>query len=382
MINEVYEAIAKNWQTRGTPKQSKDAILKQLLVIRGTIEKTSPPPPAPTTAAPPGPAPNEITALQKQVNGIQQSIAEIKAAIEKTSNTKTTQWATIVGKPTSTPKAQHITDEALVELQRRNHDASYQVTLSANGEYEATQQTLKTLDHRKILTRKLQATVDEQCPKSNLEPPQIPGISKLPNGSIRILCNSREGARILRTIEWGTAYEGLQLHQPKHRIVIHGIPTSVKNLINRDNELAMQHIKENNPRQIFNEITPLHRKQTTTEHHSFLLTTDSLETLQISRRYGVHINYCLYRAEPYCPQFQLTQCFNCHEYGHRAAECKSKSICGKCGSTSHKTNSCTTTKPKCCNCKENHEAWNNDCSVRTAEKQRLHELRKNYSTLN
>jgi hypothetical protein len=42
---------------------------------------------------------------------------------------------------------------------------------------------------------------------------------------------------------------------------------------------------------------------------------------------GMYINSRRFPAERYAPQLQITQCFNCGDYGHRAAQCKRKEKC-------------------------------------------------------
>jgi hypothetical protein len=39
---------------------------------------------------------------------------------------------------------------------------------------------------------------------------------------------------------------------------------------------------------------------------------------------GCFINYLFYQPIRFTPQFQVMQCFNCSEYGHRAANCKTE----------------------------------------------------------
>jgi hypothetical protein len=85
----------------------------------------------------------------------------------------------------------------------------------------------------------------------------------------------------------------------------------------------------------------------------------------------MYINYRCHttvQEQPeYLPQHQLTQCYNCHQYGHRAASCKNPPQCGQCKSTDHKANKCNIEPMqfKCCNCDGNHEAWNKDIQGNT-----------------
>ena len=77
---------------------------------------------------------------------------------------------------------------------------------------------------------------------------------------------------------------------------------------------------------------------------------------------GCYINYLHYMPQRFAPQFQIMLCFNCYEYGHRAANSKRKPRCGKCGGK-HSTKECNRKTVECVHCKISHEAWRHECSA-------------------
>jgi hypothetical protein len=92
--------------------------------------------------------------------------------------------------------------------------------------------------------------------------------------------------------------------------------------------------------------------------------------------HGFFIKHCNYTASRYTPHLQITQCYNYHQYGHRASEYKGKTICGKCGKTEHQIGECSNREQKCIHCNGSHEAWHHECPKRIVEVQRLKALRK------
>ena len=130
-------------------------------------------------------------------------------------------------------------------------------------------------------------------------------------------------------------------------------------------------------------VTPL-RRQTSqrreqAEHHSIVLYTNDPIEADKCIKHGIYINYHHFDAHRYTPQLQITQCFNCHEYGHIAAHCKRKRKCGKCADEGHDTKDCKSKELKCVQCKAKHEAWHHECPRRLEERLRLEEVKSETS---
>ena len=236
------------------------------------------------------------------------------------------------------------------------------------------------MTHKEI-TERLQEILDNQWAASPKGAPTLGGIQKLSNGNIKITALCKEEADILyNDIEWNEAFEGLEVHYPTQGIVVHGVPKTDITIGENDdvNTEAIQHLRDFNNIPIMKIATLQRRVNPNTSHQSIIVFTDR-SSAAICLQHGLRINYRLYTTtEPYSPQFQLTQCFNCYKYGHRAAECRNKSTCGKCASINHKANDCSSNAHslKCSNCSGNHEAWNTTCPIKITERQKCRELRK------
>ena len=220
--------------------------------------------------------------------------------------------------------------------------------------------------------------------------PGIIGVSKLAKG-FRLQFETEEEATTARTLDqtkgdiWNTVFEGLQIHIPMYRIVIHGIPTADLNLaMMNDAEFIRQLERENNMELgTIVKITPLRRRKNGDSiklHHSIIVYINNQHTVNKCITNGFHVDYLHYAAERFTPQYQIMQCFNCCDYGHRAIGCKRHTRCGKCGEK-HNTRGCQSNTVHCFQRKGSHEAWHPQCPARIAEKDRLEELMGNISYL-
>src|SRR5579859_1036282 len=140
----------------------------------------------------------------------------------------------------------------------------------------------------------------------------------------------------------------------------------------------IQQLETNNPDTNIIDVASLLRKSNAeSTSHSIVIHTNNPETANQWITHRFYANYCRYTAKRYTPQLQLTRCYNCYKYGHRAKDCNGKSRCGKCGKTEHTTKECESTAHKCSQCNKEHEAWHHHCPARIAEAQRLKTLRSN-----
>jgi len=231
--------------------------------------------------------------------------------------------------------------------------------------------------HEKEITKRCQQAITVSTLNTK---PKLQGISKLTNG-IRIHCNSEEEAKQLKTIDWNHAFEGIVVHRPKYGIVIHGVPSSDRDFSTPRSEIIQQ-LEANNLDTNIIDVTPLLRKSNSeTNSTSVVIYTDNSETANHWITHGFYANYCRYRAKRYTPQLQLTQCYNCHKYGHHAKDCKDEARCGKCSKTEHTSKECNSATHKCSQCNGEHEAWHHHCPARIAETQRLKMLRRQISPI-
>ena len=185
---------------------------------------------------------------------------------------------------------------------------------------------------------------------------------------------------------WNAAFEGLKPHEPMYGIVVHGVPIANLDVTQMADTAIIKRIKGENHigTRTITKITPLRRKRRiedkskTKLHHSIVVYLNNQHTANKCITNGFYVDYLHYAAEKFVPQYQLMQCFNCCDYGHKATSCKRHSRCGKCGKK-HNTRECTSTKAQCFHCKGSHEAWHSECPANIAEKAQLEELSGNAS---
>jgi Zinc knuckle len=307
---------------------------------------------------------NALTSLSELKNDLR----ELKEAAKA----KTYAQASTVpaSRPAPDPKATKVYEQRNKTRQER---AKCEVTLLATT--EPTKEKLLSMSYREI-TEGIQNAVNSnvQCDKK----PKLCGVSKpTKDGTVRILCDNENEANMLRSINWETATEGLQARKPKFGIVIHGVNQDDFNTVmDPDVDRSIhQRIANENTLRISN-IAPLRRKLNKDSHkHSIVIFTPDIDDADRCIKRGIYLNYCLYPAERYAPQFQITQCFNCGKFGHRASQCRqTHKTCGKCGENHTSTVECKELAPNCSNCHGHHENWHHECPTRIAERRRLKSL--------
>ena len=82
----------------------------------------------------------------------------------------------------------------------------------------------------------------------------------------------------------------------------------------------------------------------------------------------VYIGSMAYTVNEYIPE--VTQCFNCQNFGHTSKHCHSAPVCIFCGEKGHrvKEGKCTRRNARCYNCKEQHAASYRGCKAYKMEK--------------
>ena len=247
------------------------------------------------------------------------------------------------------------------KAQQQRDRAKFEVILTAQEAGTNAKQQLAEQSHQEITAQLQQAAEAQQIEGTA---PTIHGVQKLKSRDIRIHCNTAEEAERLRKLNWNMAYEGLTVRQPKYGIVIPGVPTD---LISPDEtgdpELIRQIEQQNNGSGLeIVEMRPLRRKlRSSPKDFSLVIFTRDPRKADLCLKHGFYINYQRFTAEKYTPQLQLTQCYRCQGFGHRAVTCKSlHEICGKC-SEHHRTAECHSETRKCAGCKGEHPAWHESC---------------------
>jgi hypothetical protein len=226
-----------------------------------------------------------------------------------------------------------------------------EVVLTTKGMSEEHRRKIKATEHNEI--REICQKAIEQ---SNItgDKPKVLGVNKLTNG-IRLQFKTKEDVEKAKTVDWNSAYQNLALHSPKYGIVIHGIPKTALQFDDDQNK-AIEEFEQAN--EMLNikvvEIKPLRRhSKPSRSNHSIVVFTEDASAANRCIDNNVIINHQIFPAEKYAPQTQITQCLNCYDYGHFAAQCKKQLTCGRC-SNNHPTNDCTDEEPMCKHCKGSH----------------------------
>ena len=205
---------------------------------------------------------------------------------------------------------------------------------------------------------------------------KIRGVRTTGRGSgIRIRCSTVEDADILRNTKTENIANGVTIAERMFTIVIDGVSKyDVDFKKDKQEDLCSRIEYANCGRIKIHGVGPLLQRprnpDATTQ--SIRIDTKSADEADDAMEYGIVIGSRIYRARRYTPECQVTRCYNCHEYNHKAESCKNKTKCGRC-SQDHRTNECKTTEGsfKCPNCNGNHTAGNRECPSQHRELERM-----------
>jgi len=328
-----------------------------------------------------------LTQIQNSVANLETKYNDIEAKIDNTPKT----YAEII-KSTSLKesKIEQRTQRRKQQEALRQERQKYGVTLSLKDTEKPD--SILAMPAKDIAERCQQAI--NRLHVNSSDSPHIIGVSKLAK-SFRLQFETEEEATIVYRLNqtkddiWNAAFEGLKVHVPMYGIVVHGIPVADLDSTMMDHAKVIKQLEAENSMKTdtITKITPLRRRKkhsdsVTKLHHSIIIYMNDSHAANRCITNGFHVDYIHYAAERFTPQYQIMQCFNCCDYGHRASSCKRESRCGKC-SEKHNTRECksTTTTAHCFQCKGSHEAWHPQCPARIAEKERLEELMGNTSCL-
>ena len=327
-----------------------------------------------------------IYAIEDNMANTQRELKEVKETIitaakvaKQTAKTALHAWTTVAANPRATDHHEHHHKQELDEqsqqkqAQRRQERAKVQVTLTAEGASRMMQTQLASKAYTEI-TEMLQKAADEATTPG--PPLTIGGFQILKSNDIRFSCDTEEEANRLRKIDWTKAIEGLEVRQPKFGIVIHSIPIEeinphIDNLVDIADEIGNRNnlkIVKLRTLRAPSKLDPMAR------NYSYVALTHDVEAANKCLKKGIFLNCRLFPTEKYTPQYQLTQCYKCQRYGHKAGHCRGKEKCARCGDD-HATKDCQTDAYKCTNCGDDDPAWHLDCSWRTKEIERLDGLK-------
>ncbi|OSC97853.1 hypothetical protein PYCCODRAFT_1345556, partial [Trametes coccinea BRFM310] len=170
--------------------------------------------------------------------------------------------------------------------------------------------------------------------------PHVRAVAKLRNGNIRLMWRDQEEcntARLNEEVWLPRLSDQLEVLWPSYRVVVHGVPTSLR--FDTDihfEETARTIIRENSflhdspcTVNVISQMQWLPRRPPSHKtHSSMVLFLETVEDANLAIENGIAINGRLLRTERF--RSFPTQCFNCHRFGHIARYCRGRSTCGLC----------------------------------------------------
>ena len=303
---------------------------------------------------------DNMTNVKRELKEIKETVIEAAKTAKETAKTAPYAWTAIAAKPRVTDHHEQHHKQELDEqsqqkqAQRRQERAKCQITLTAEEAPRTTQIHIASKIYAEI-TEMLQKAVDE----TTISDPSltIGGFQRLKSNDIRFSCDTEEEANRLRKIDWSKTIEGLEIRQSKFGIVIHGISIEEINP-HTDNldDIADEIGSRNNLKIVkLRTLRAPSKLDPMTRHNSYVLLIHNAEAADKCLKKGVFLNCRLFNTEKYTPQYQLTQCYKCQRYGHKAGHCRGKETCARCGED-HITKDCEIDVHKCANCGDNHAA--------------------------
>lgn len=208
--------------------------------------------------------------------------------------------------------------------------------------------------------------------KGKLDPVQlsVKGIRNITRGGIVVECKNEEDIENIRTEavkKLGSDYEIKVPVKKNPKVKISGLSERLS-----DQELIKKMIAQN---EFINEeskikIVYVSNPSRRFNTYSVIAEVDSTTFVHLVNKERINIGWdrC-YVHEVH----NITRCYNCSGFYHKAKECKNKLACPKC-SGEHTLKDCTSSQAECINCKmaiqklkikvdARHEAWDLNCPV-------------------
>jgi hypothetical protein len=316
-----------------------------------------------------------VAKLEDKYDSIESIIKQEHEAIQATMKEVPKTFATAVSNRTTDEKAAEMRARQRQHREKvRNERAKYEVTLTTKEASDETKKLIATMAPKEIM----------KCCQDTIEKAAIPdiklkGVNKLVNG-FRIKCATEEQAKRLRMMDWSNfTFENVKLHRRRYGVVAHGIAIDALDLT--DNNRTNKTLEDANDLEngTIIKVIPLRRKNKASPertHHSIVIFMNNPTAANKCIENGCLLDSEIHTTVRFTPQYQVTQCFNCYDFGHCASQCKRNPRCGKCGEN-HNTRECTNTTIKCACCKGGHQAWHRGCPAYIAESDRIEEARDN-----
>ena len=332
--------------------------------------------------------------ISESLKEVKHELTEMKAAVAQLTSDKGNQnptWAQVAAaspKQATRHKPKANTEEAAKEQTERQKRA---IALTVNDAPETTKRYIKDTHPIEII-KLFQQGIEQQLKQTTEKIPKLLAVSKLSNGTFKFHCQMEEETKYARTINWAAILPGISEHKRKFGIVVHNIPVIDYDPYDDDvtkREECKAKLEEENtglsedstePRIHVAHVAPLRRrgKKPGGYNTSIIIYTNDAEEADACIEKGIFFCGQYYRPERYTPQLNLTQCYRCYGFGHKATQCRSKTgKCGHCADEGHRSETCDNkSNPKCPSCGGAHKAWDDECERKIKELERLEALRE------
>ncbi|CAF9935209.1 hypothetical protein IMSHALPRED_010142 [Imshaugia aleurites] len=216
---------------------------------------------------------------------------------------------------------------------------------------------------------------DPNIPNRTSSLPRITEVGQYDDGRLAFRIRTKEDLELLSTnVQWArnlrnTVSAGIKTYRVEFECVktrTIQIPT------NRDRALIIDKIREENSEKIpsLNQIGAIRDiemlqdlafERERNDHADYLLVFGSREAANAALKMGLLLCNNRRAGVVYEPGTQWhQQCSRCQGHNHRAKDCHSTPLCGKCG-YKHATQYCTSATIECANCHGNHMASSKKC---------------------
>jgi len=309
---------------------------------------------------------------------VEKGIAEIKAMLQGTATPLAAARNRTYAQATMAPltQAQNISYQIARREQmekQRQHREKTEVAVTLRTADPGFIRDMEALSSS-VVADSIEKAANAWLEEKGERPVKIAAVRKM-GTSVKIACNSEEEAKRLKGLEWEVVLGGATLITPRYSIVIHGASKwAVKEATQP--ERTLEDVNRL-PRGSILEIKPLLRKPKNPESPtiSVVITFGSAQHADRFLTHGIYVGNRFHKLRRYMPQCQITQCFNCQGYGHKARDCTRPVMCGRCGQ-GHETKSCKESNAKCAQCKGDHHAWHSGCPQRAKEAAKMKTLRE------
>lgn len=211
---------------------------------------------------------------------------------------------------------------------------------------------------------------------------EVTGIRRLPSGDIRFHTRSQDARDTLQAnTEWTKVVAAsAKVQRQTYTVIVHGVRVANINTSHNNQNKAIANLRKANERlhqglDIVRISWPMKAIRLKKTWSSLYIEVTTAEMANRLIREGLIEDYENKECKLFSKDCQITQCFNCHQYGHVGKTCRNETRCGHCASA-HSSHACplagSTRSRRCIVCKkQGHEAWSPECEIRQMQKRRV-----------